>query len=137
MKGSFKEGDDPKLRLSVLHVDLADQYVIIGLNTQEVNTQSGFGIYKLKFEYNQSGSVQVKKTSANPTMTNGSGCYSFKDAKFGLYKDKACTDKEATLTADENGNTNVEEVDVGTYYVKGARRFPINATSMKWKGEKA
>ena len=67
-------------------------------------------------------------------MTNGSGCYSFKDAKFGLYKDKACTDKVATLTTDENGNSDTEEVDVGDYYVKGARRFPINATSVKREG---
>lgn len=116
--GSFKEGETAKLRLSVLHVDRQDQYVIIGINTQEVNTQSGFGIYKLKFEYNKPGNVYVKKTSTNPSMTNGSGCYSFKGAKFGLYKDAACTDKEATLTADENGNTQVEEVDTGKYYVK-------------------
>ena len=50
--GKAKDGKDAKIRLSVLHVDLKDQYVIIGLNTQEINTQSGFGIYKLKFEYN-------------------------------------------------------------------------------------
>lgn len=128
------EGDS-KLRLSVLHVDLQDQYVIIGINSQERNSQSGFGIYKLKFEYNQPGNVKVKKTSANPTMTKNNKCYSFKGAKFGLYKDSACTDKEATLTTDENGDSNVEEVDVDangtTYYVKGARRFSINATSMK------
>lgn len=129
--GKVKTGEDAKIRLSVLHVDLKDQYVIIGLNSQEINTQSGFGIYKLKFEYNQSGNVQIKKTSANPSMTKGSGCYSFKGAKFGLYKDKACTDKVATLTTDENGDSDTEEVDVGDYYVKGARRFPINATSVK------
>lgn len=129
--GKVKTGEDAKIRLSVLHVDLKDQYVIIGLNTQEINTQSGFGIYKLKFEYDKPGCVQVKKTSANPSMTKGSGCYSFKGAKFGLYKDKACTDKVATLTTDENGDSDTEEVDVGDYYVKGARRFPINATSVK------
>lgn len=116
--GKAKDGKDAKIRLSVLHVDLKDQYVIIGLNTQEINTQSGFGIYKLKFEYNKSGNVQVKKTSANPSMTNGSGCYSFKGATFGVYKDKACTDKVTTLTADENGNTDTDEIDVGDYFVK-------------------
>lgn len=116
--GKVKDGEDAKIRLSVLHVDLKDQYVIIGLNTQEINTQSGFGIYKLKFEYNNSGNVQVKKVSANPSMTNGSGCYSFKGATFGVYKDKACTDKVTTLTADENGNTDTDEIDVGDYFVK-------------------
>lgn len=116
--GKVKDGEDAKIRLSVLHVDLKDQYVIIGLNTQETNTQSGFGIYKLKFEYNNSGNVQVKKVSANPSMTNGSGCYSFKGATFGVYKDKACTDKVTTLTADENGNTDTDEIDVGDYFVK-------------------
>lgn len=116
--GKVKDGEDAKIRLSVLHVDLKDQYVIIGLNTQEINTQSGFGIYKLKYEYNNSGNVQVKKVSANPSMTNGSGCYSFKGATFGVYKDKACTDKVTTLTADENGNTDTDEIDVGDYFVK-------------------
>ena len=46
-------------------------------------------------------------------MTNGSGCYSFKELQFGVYKDKACTDKVTTLTADENGNTDTDEIDCG------------------------
>lgn len=37
----------------------------------------------------------------------------FKGATFGVYKDKACTDKVTTLTADENGNTDTDEIDVG------------------------
>lgn len=103
-------------RLSILHVDLADNYVIIGLNTQEMNTQSGFGIYKLAFE--SKGAVKVKKTSANTSITNGNKCYSLEGAEFGVYSDKDCTKKVMTLTAKANGETDAKEIDAGTYYVK-------------------
>lgn len=130
--GGIGDQSQGKTRLSILHVDKKEGYVIIGLNCAKTNIQSGFGIYKLKINVDHSGYVQVKKTSANSAMTKGSGCYSFKGATFGLYSDKACTKKITTLTADENGNTKSFKIDdVGTngttYYVKGARRFLINA----------
>lgn len=105
-----------KTRLSILHVDESEGYVIIGLNTQEMNTQSGFGIYKLAFE--SKGAVKVKKTSANTSITNGNKCYNLEGAEFGVYSDKACTKKVMTLTAKANGETDVKEIDAGTYYVK-------------------
>lgn len=37
--------------------------------------------------------------------------------------------KIGTLKTDTNGNSKVVEVDAGTYYVKGARRFLINERS--------
>lgn len=114
--GTFQDGNDGKLRLSILHVDTEDGYVIIGLNSQEINTQSGFGIYKVAIE--SKGHLKVKKTSANPTITNGNSCYSLDGAQFGVYKDAGCTEKVLTLTTDAKGETSVAEVDAGTYYVK-------------------
>lgn len=109
-------GDTAKIRLSVLHVNTEKNYVIIGLNTQEVNTQSGFGIYKLAFE--SKGALQIKKSSANTTITNGNNCYSLKGAEFGVYSDSACTKKVMTLTTKADGTTDAKEIDAGKYYVK-------------------
>lgn len=123
--GTFQDGNDGKLRLSILHVDTNDGYVIVGLNSQEINTQSGFGIYKIAIA--SKGQLKLKKTSANTTITNGNSCYSLEGAQYGVYSDKECTKKVTTLTTNAKGETSMVEVDAGTYYVKGARRFLINA----------
>lgn len=112
----MQSGDTAKIRLSVLHVNTDKNYVIIGLNTQETNTQSGFGIYKLAFE--SKGALQIKKSSANTTITNGNNCYSLKGAEFGVYSDSACTKKVMTLTTKADGTTDTKEIDAGKYYAK-------------------
>lgn len=114
--GTQQPGDTAKIRLSVLHVNTEKNYVVIGLNTQEVNTQSGFGIYKLAFE--SKGALQIKKSSANTVITEGNNCYSLKGAEFGVYSDSACTKKVMTLTTKADGTTDVKEIDAGKYYVK-------------------
>ena len=125
--GEFHDKEDGKVRLRILHVDTSAGYVVFGLNSQKINTQSGFGIYKVAIQ--SKGSLKLKKTSANTTMTNGNSCYSLANAEYGVYTEKACTNKVATLKTDANGNSKVVEVDAGTYYVKGARRFLINERS--------
>ena len=73
----------------------------------------GFGYF-----YNPVGSVNLKKTSANPAISDGNSCYSLKDAVYGVYGDSGCTDQRATLTTDESGNSNSVELSPGTYWVK-------------------
>ena len=63
-------------------------------------------------EEQQKGSMNLKKESANPEMTDGNSCYSLEGATYGVYKEQACTTKDA------QGNSNTVEVDAGTYYVK-------------------
>ena len=69
-------------------------------------------------EEQQKGSMNLKKESANPEMTDGNSCYSLEGAIYGVYKEQACTTKVADLTTDAQGNSNTVEVDAGTYYVK-------------------
>ena len=69
-------------------------------------------------EEQQKGSVNLKKESANPEMTDGNSCYSLEGATYGVYKEQTCTTKVADLTTDAQGNSNTVEVDAGTYYVK-------------------
>ena len=52
------------------------------------------------------------------SITDGNGNYSIAGATYGVFSDKDCTKQLATLTTDENGNTDVVEVKAGTVYIK-------------------
>lgn len=69
-------------------------------------------------EVPKKGKLQLEKSSAEPSYTNGNSAYSLAGAKYGVYSDKALTKKVGTLTTDENGKSNVLSVYAGTYYVK-------------------
>lgn len=76
----------------------------------------GFGYY-----YHPVGTVNLKKISANPAVSDGNSCYSLKDAVYGVYGDSGCTDQRATLTTDEGGNSNSVDLSPGTYWIKEIR----------------
>ena len=64
------------------------------------------------------GNAKLQKVSSNTSITDGNGNYSIAGATYGVFADKDCTKQLATLTTDENGNTNVVEVTAGTVYIK-------------------
>ena len=68
------------------------------------------------------GKLSIKKTSANPAITDNNPCYSLQGAEYGVYKSeadaKANKNKVKTLTTEENGWSNTVELDEGTYYLK-------------------
>ena len=64
------------------------------------------------------GNAKLQKTSSNTSITDGNGNYSVAGAIYGVFSDKDCTKQLATLTTDENGNTDVVEVKAGTVYIK-------------------
>ena len=64
------------------------------------------------------GNAKLQKTSSNTSITDGNGNYSVAGATYGVFSDKDCTKQLATLTTDENGNTDVVEVKAGTVYIK-------------------
>lgn len=64
------------------------------------------------------GNVKLQKISSNTSITDGNGNYSIAGATYGVFSDKDCTKQLATLTTDENENTGVAEVKVGTVYIK-------------------
>ena len=64
------------------------------------------------------GNAKLQKTSSNTSITDGNGNYSIAGATYGVFADKDCTKQLATLTTDENGNTDVVEVTAGTVYIK-------------------
>ena len=64
------------------------------------------------------GNAKLQKTSSNTSITDDNGNYSVAGATYGVFADKDCTKQLATLTTDENGNTDVVEVKAGTVYIK-------------------
>ena len=64
------------------------------------------------------GNAKLQKTSSNTSITDGNGNYSIAGATYGVFADKDCNEQLATLTTDENGNTDVVEVTAGTVYIK-------------------
>ncbi len=64
------------------------------------------------------GNAKLQKISNNTSVTDGNGNYSLTGATYGVFSDKDCTKQVATLTTDESGNSNIEEVKVGTVYIK-------------------
>ena len=68
--------------------------------------------------YNPEGYLTLKKESANPDYTNNNPAFSLAGAVFEVYSDNGCTNKVATFTTDDNGNTSTVKLNAGTYYVK-------------------
>ncbi|MBT9763443.1 hypothetical protein GPK73_02970 [Coprococcus comes] len=64
------------------------------------------------------GNTKLQKVSSNTSITDGNGNYSIAGATYGVFADKDCTKQLATLTTDENGDTDIAEVKAGTVYIK-------------------
>lgn len=67
--------------------------------------------------YNQ-GSLKLKKSSSNPSISANNKLYSLAGTVYGVYTDSGCSNQVATFTTDANGNSNTVNLDAGTYYVK-------------------
>ena len=81
-----------------------------------IGYQALSGIFSIQREY--SGTVQLRKSSANRSITDGNSCYSLGGAKYGVYSDAACGNRKAVLTVKEDGNSDMAELAAGRYYVK-------------------
>ena len=79
-------------------------------------------VFELAFKVQSKGKLCIKKTSANPAITDNNPCYSLQGAEYGVYKTeadaKANKNKVKTLTTEESGWSNTVELDEGTYYLK-------------------
>ena len=64
------------------------------------------------------GHIDLTKTSANKTITDGNDCYSLEGAVYGIYADKDCKEKIGRMTTNAEGKATSADVEVGTYYVK-------------------
>ncbi len=63
-------------------------------------------------------SLNLKKSSRDPSISDGNSGYSLKGAVYGVYSDASLQNKVGTLTTKEDGTTDSLSLDAGTYYVK-------------------
>ena len=86
---------------------------------QQVETTDGSLKYKAEIKnIINVGFLRVLKESALPDITDNNKCYSLLGAKYGVYKDRSCTNKVGEVTTDITGKSDVIELVPGTYYVK-------------------
>lgn len=109
------------IRISVMFVSEKENYVIFGMVTPQMNSQAGFGMYKVRFS-EASGKISIQKSSADASATNGNTLYSLKDAVYGVYKSNADAAAKrnavGSITLDANGNGSLNGLANGTYYVR-------------------
>lgn len=109
------------IRISVMFVSEKENYVIFGMVTPQMNSQAGFGMYKVRFS-EASGKISIKKKSSNTSVTNGNSLYSLKGAVYGVYKSTAdATAKKnavGSITLDANATGSLSGLENGTYYVR-------------------
>ena len=102
-------------------------------------------VFELAFKVQSKGKLCIKKTSANPAITDNNPCYSLQGAEYGVYKTeadaKADKNKVKTLTIGKYDNSeknkdwsNEVELDEGTYYVKETKNpkgYALNNSVVK------
>ena len=90
-----------------------------GTNWQGTFTKCQDVVYSI---WNPLGKLQIKKTSANTSITDNNSCYSLANAVYGVYKSEsdAKNDKNrvSSLKTNENGWSNTIELNANTYYLK-------------------
>lgn len=126
----------PTCTLRVLDASTIDGYrhVVFGFETNlhhfgGSTPQTVGTVFELAFKVQSKGKLCIKKTSANPAITDNNPCYSLQGAEYGVYKTeadaKADKNKVNTLTIGKYDSSekykdwsNEIELDEGTYYVK-------------------
>lgn len=102
-------------------------------------------VFELAFKVQSKGKLCIKKTSANPAITDNNPCYSLQGAEYGVYKTeadaKANKNKVNTLTIGKYDSSekykdwsNEIELDEGTYYVKETKNpkgYALNNSVVK------
>lgn len=155
--GNIDEGSRYALRyptctLRVLDASTINGYrhVVFGFETNlhqfSGSTPQTVGtVFELAFKVQSKGKLCIKKTSANPAITDNNPCYSLQGAEYGVYKTeadaKADKNKVNTLIIGKYDNSekyknwsNEIELEAGTYYVKETKApkgYALNPNAVK------
>lgn len=142
----------PTCTLRVLDASTIDGYrhVVFGFETNlhhfgGSTPQTVGTVFELAFKVQSKGKLCIKKTSANPAITDNNPCYSLQGAEYGVYKTeadaKANKNKVNTLTIGKYDSSekykdwsNEIELDEGTYYVKETKNpkgYALNNSVVK------
>ena len=88
---------------------------IVGVTVPTVYTQAGSGFFKIRWRV-VAGKLNIHKSSANTSITDGNDCYSLEGAEFTVYN--AAGQSMGVLTTNANGDTGTLELPEGTYTVR-------------------
>lgn len=142
----------PTCTLRVLDASTINGYrhVVFGFETNlhhfSGSTPQTVGtVFEIAFKVQSKGKLCIKKTSANPAITDNNPCYSLQGAEYGVYKTeadaKADKNKVNTLTIGKYDSSekykdwsNEIELDEGTYYVKETKNpkgYALNNSVVK------
>lgn len=142
----------PTCTLRVLDASTINGYrhVVFGFETNlhhfSGSTPQTVGtVFELAFKVQSKGKLCIKKTSANPAITDNNPCYSLQGGEYGVYKTeadaKANKNKVNTLTIGKYDSSekykdwsNEIELDEGTYYVKETKNpkgYALNNSVVK------
>lgn len=117
MKNSFLKEHGIKSKNS-LYLITSNDYASYQTFAQGSNYAVKDGYVKLTFP--DVVKLQLQKSSSNTELTAGNGCYSLSGAEYGIYKDKACTQKIGSITTNASGYGSYSKyVDsTASYYAK-------------------
>lgn len=117
MKNSFLKEHGIKSKNSLYLITSTD-YASYQTFAQGSNYTVKDGYVKLTFP--DVVKLQLHKSSSNTGLTAGNGCYSLSGAEYGIYKDKACTQKIGSITTNASGYGSYSKyVDsTASYYAK-------------------
>lgn len=86
-----------------------------------------------------SGYAKLIKGKTQESLTSGNIIYSLEGACYGVYRDQAAANEIAAFITDKDGNSDIVELEEGTYYVKeksaprgyklDERIYPVTVTS--------
>ena len=88
---------------------------IVGVTVPTSHTQAGSGFFKIRWRV-VAGKLNIHKSSANTSITDGNDCYSLEGAEFTVYN--AAGQSMGVLTTNANGDTGTLELPEGTYTVR-------------------
>ncbi len=83
----------------------------------QVNTGGGTQT-AVSYTYTPSGSIELTKVIGMSQISSGNPLYSPAGAKYGLFRDEACTNLVCELATDDSGRAHADGIDPGNYWVK-------------------
>ena len=108
-------------------------YVVFGLMSQKVNTQSGAGVYKIELrDVVAQGKISVQKGSADTGISNGNNMYKLGPGEWTIYESdptgasasELAEIKVGTINTNASGYGVSSDIDEGNYWVMETKAPP-------------